>query len=95
MQDDAVHEPGHLLTPAQAAAFLNLTPRWLELSRYNGDGPPFVRVSSRCVRYRVDDLRAWIGSRIRTSTSDLGGMENTGGKSNLTEDPDPLLRGDD
>ena len=93
MQDDAVHEPERLLTPAQTADRLRLTTRWLELKRYHGGGPPFVRVSSRCVRYREADLREWISSRIRTSTSDCGVMEKTGGMSDLTEDPDPLLRG--
>jgi predicted DNA-binding transcriptional regulator AlpA len=72
MQDDAVHEPERLLTPRKAADFLSLSPRWLELKRYHGDGPPFVRISSRCVRYRESDLREWINCRIRTSTSDLG-----------------------
>ena len=61
-----------LLTPPQAADFLSLSPRWLELKRYQGDGPPFVRISSRCVRYRLTDLEAWVGERVRFSTSDTG-----------------------
>ncbi len=72
MEDDAVHEPERLLTPIQAADFLSLTPRWLELKRYQGDGPPFVRVSARCIRYRLSDIEDWVDCRIRTSTSDLG-----------------------
>ena len=72
MEDDAVHEPERLLTPIQAADFLSLTPRWLELKRYHGDGPPFVRVSARCIRYRLADIEDWVDCRIRTSTSDLG-----------------------
>lgn len=72
MEDDAVHEPERLLTPIQAADFLSLSPRWLELKRYQGDGPPFVRVSSRCIRYRLSDIEEWVACRIRTSTSDLG-----------------------
>ena len=72
MQDDAVHEPERLLTPIQAADFLSLTPRWLEMKRYHGDGPLFVRVSARCIRYRLSDIEDWVDCRIRTSTSDLG-----------------------
>ena len=72
MEDDAVHEPERLLTPIQAADFLSLTPRWLEMKRYHGDGPPFVRVSARCIRYRLSDIEDWVDCRIRTSTSDLG-----------------------
>ena len=71
MEDDAVHEPERLLTPIQAADFLSLTPRWLELKRYHGDGPLFVRTSSRCVRYRESAPRACFNCRFRTSTSVL------------------------
>jgi hypothetical protein len=42
----------------------------MEVRRYRGDGPPFVRVSSRCVRYRPEDLEAWTAARVRISTSD-------------------------
>lgn len=62
-----------LLTSAQAAEVLNLTPRFLEMRRFRGGGPRFVRVSSRCVRYRRSDLDAWVADRLRTSTSDAGG----------------------
>ena len=59
-----------LLTQEEAAGRLGLSPRFLEVRRYRGDGPPFVRVSSRCVRYRPQDLEAWTAERVRTSTSD-------------------------
>ena len=59
-----------LLTQQEAADRLNLSPRFLEVRRYRGGGPPFVRVSSRCVRYRPEDLEAWTAERVRTSTSD-------------------------
>ena len=62
-----------LLTPQQAADFLSLSPRWLELKRYHGDGPPFVRISARCVRYRFSDLEEFVRDRVRLSTSDSGG----------------------
>lgn len=70
------HDPaGVLLKPHQAAEFLSLSPRWLELKRYHGDGPPFVRISARCIRYRLADLEEWVGNRIRLSTSDVQGDE--------------------
>ena len=61
-----------LLSPAETATLLGLTQRWLEVKRYRGDGPPFVRISSRCVRYRRSDLEEWIDSRVRLSTADTG-----------------------
>lgn len=60
-----------LLTEAQAAKLIGLSRRFLQARRYNGDGPPFVRISSRCVRYRPEDLAAWAKDRIRTSTSQV------------------------
>ncbi len=61
-----------LLTQQEAAERLGMSPRWMEVRRYQGGGPPFVRVSSRCVRYRPEDLEAWAAERVRTSTSDTG-----------------------
>ncbi len=62
-----------LLTEAEAAKLLKFTPRFLQARRVRGDGPAYVHVSSRAVRYRRSDLVAWIEERVRTSTSDQGG----------------------
>ena len=61
-----------LMTPPQTAQMTGLTERGLEGMRYKGGGPPFIRISARCVRYRRGDLLAWIESRRRNSTSDDG-----------------------
>ena len=61
-----------LLTEAEAAKLLKFTPRFLQARRTRGDGPAYVHVSSRAIRYRRIDLVAWIEARVRTSTSDLG-----------------------
>lgn len=61
-----------LLDERDAGAALGMKPRTMQLWRSRGGGPPFVRVSSRCVRYRVADLEAWAAARVRTSTSDPG-----------------------
>lgn len=58
-----------LLTTEEAARFLSVRPRWLELRRHQGgDGPPFVRVSSRQIRYDADALRRWIEDRTHRHT---------------------------
>jgi hypothetical protein len=62
--------PKLLLTEEEAAESIGLTPRFLQTRRYRGDGPPFVRISIRCVRYIPADLEAWAMARRRTSTSD-------------------------
>lgn len=53
----------HLLDERGAASALGLKPRTLQEWRRRGYGPPYVRLSSRCVRYDVRDLRTWIGER--------------------------------
>ena len=54
------------------AAFLDLSVRSLQGKRYKGGGPRFVRLSSRCVKYRRIDGREYAEARLRSSTSDQG-----------------------
>ena len=55
-----------------AAAFLGLTVRTVQGLRQRGDGPRYIRVSSRCIRYTRTLLKVWADSRLRSSTSDPG-----------------------
>ena len=64
--------PGALLTTAEAAVILSLSPRTLEQLRVKGDGPPYFALGRRAVRYRRSDLDAWLDARRRKSTSDPG-----------------------
>lgn len=61
-----------LIPDTEAAPFLDLKPRGLEAMRSRGGGPKFVRVSSRCVRYRRIDLKEWADGLLRASTADIG-----------------------
>lgn len=61
-----------LFSEKHAARYLNLSPRTLRNWRTRGGGPPFVKISGRCIRYRMKDLDAWMNSRLRKSTSDKG-----------------------
>ena len=61
-----------LINEKEGGAFLDLTDRAMQGYRQRGDGPRFIRLSSRCIRYRRIDLKAWAETRIRTSTSDPG-----------------------
>jgi excisionase family DNA binding protein len=51
-----------LLTPAEVAERLRVSTRTLEFWRHQGRGPAFVRVGKR-VRYRPDDVEAFIGEQ--------------------------------
>jgi len=59
----------NLLTTKQAADILSVSVAFLERDRWAGAKVPFVRVGSRSVRYRREDLDTFIESRIYTSTS--------------------------
>jgi len=66
------YELDRLVDERQAAAFLGYTVRALQNWRLRGNGPRFVKVSSRSVRYRRRDLLAWIEERLRSHTSEAG-----------------------
>ncbi len=55
-----------LLDERAAAAALGVTPRAMQEWRRSGGGPQYVRISSRCIRYRPQDLSAWAAERLRT-----------------------------
>lgn len=46
------------LDPAQAAFYLGVSIRTLQVHRSNGTGPPFRRHARR-IRYHIDDLDNW------------------------------------
>lgn len=57
-----------LLNTDALAAELGLAPITLRKLRMRGDGPPFVKVG-RSVRYRADDVRAWLSARTHNRTA--------------------------
>ena len=61
--------PPRFLSNAQAAIFLNLSPRTLEKLRVVGGGPQFRKLGRR-VLYAVEELEAWAALRRCDSTSD-------------------------
>ena len=61
-----------LIPEKTAAEFINQKVRTLQGYRYKGGGPPFVRLSARCVKYRRIDLLRWAEAHLRASTSDSG-----------------------
>lgn len=57
-----------LLSTPQAAKFLNVSIAFLERDRWAGARIPFIKVGSRAVRYRLDDLETYINSNRQQST---------------------------
>jgi predicted DNA-binding transcriptional regulator AlpA len=59
-----------LLREKEVAGILGLSSATLRNWRTRGDGPPFVRLSGRAIRYEPVALREWVTQRRRRSTSD-------------------------
>lgn len=55
-----------LLTTAEAATYLSLSPRTLETWRSKLVGPPYVKPNGGKVRYRPEDLEQWVEESITT-----------------------------
>lgn len=75
VEQPSAHHPQDMLTTAQAAVVLGLSPRTLEQLRVKGGGVPYYALGRRAVRYKRVDLTAWLDSRRRKSTSDPGPSE--------------------
>ena len=61
-----------LLNTKQAAKILGISPAFLERDRWAGARVKFIKIGSRTVRYRLSDLKDYIDSQVRKSTSDTG-----------------------
>ena len=63
-----------LLDEREAAARLKVALRTVQGWRTRGGGPPFLRLGRGrgAIRYRPEDLEAYLAGRVRTSTSDDG-----------------------
>jgi len=63
--------PGFLLLSAkETAQRLKVSMSWLAKARMRGDGPPFIKVGSRTVRYSEAAVIQWMKGRQRLSTSE-------------------------
>lgn len=58
-----------LLTQREVAEYLHKSEAWLERARVEGGGPKFIKCG-RAVRYRADDLQAWMENNARQSTAE-------------------------
>jgi excisionase family DNA binding protein len=60
---DTEHVTERLLTPEEAAEYLNVSLTWLQQKREAGNGPRYIRIGHRTVRYRKCWLSAWVRAR--------------------------------
>ncbi len=74
VEDDFLENPDYwhgLINEHGAAEHVGLSVRSLRGYRSKGGGPEFCKISSRCIRYRRIDLKRWVDSRLRASTSEV------------------------
>ena len=67
--DTAEPRPWDNLTTAQLAVELGLHPFTLCNWRVQGRGPAYVQMCGKAIRYRRQDITAWLEAQVRTSTS--------------------------
>lgn len=67
-----IADEDRLIRVREAAEYLGVSASHLNKLRCWGGGPEFIRigVNRGAIRYRVADLRTWVESKRRRSTSD-------------------------
>ena len=57
-----------LLNTQQAAEYLNVSEAFLNRDRVESARIPFIRIGTRTIRYRMQDLEAYIEGQIKINT---------------------------
>ena len=57
-----------LVKPVEVAEYLDTTTANLAQMRYRGTGPKFVKLGHRAIRYRWEDVHAWIEANTLTQS---------------------------
>lgn len=58
------------LTLREVAAWLAVSPQFLEIARMRGTGPRFTQLAPKVIRYTRGDVKRWLKSRLHYSTSE-------------------------
>jgi hypothetical protein len=59
---------------AEASRIVGFPPCTLHTWRSRGDGPPYLKIGPRSVRYQRRTLFQWLAERQRRNTADDGGV---------------------
>ena len=62
-------QPKTYLNSEQAAEYLGISAATIKNWRKRGDGPPFIKVNARVIRYLSCDLDAWMDCKPRQTIS--------------------------
>lgn len=69
--DGSGDRPKQLLSRDDIQDQYGLSRRWLEIAAVAGNGPAFIKISPRMVRYRRDTFERWLAERTMNSTSEI------------------------
>lgn len=58
-----------LLTPAAVSELLGVAERTLERWRITGEGPRYVKLTRKVVRYLADDVATFVAERVKANTA--------------------------
>lgn len=61
------------LIEREVAELTRLSVRTLQGLRHRGGGPRWVKLGARAVRYRLEDVQAWVDEGARRTTGDCTG----------------------
>lgn len=67
-QTDTVEVP-RLLRPDQVAEYLHISERTLERWRMCGEGPQYLSLSKKLIRYAAEHLREFLAGRVKANTA--------------------------
>lgn len=62
-----------LLTAEELADYVGYTPEGLAQMRYRGNGPKFIKLGGKAIRYRWADVEAWLDQKTMQRTGDQPG----------------------
>jgi hypothetical protein len=62
--------PDELLSDQSLARWLGVSNQWPHQARIGGYGPPYLVIGPRRIRYRRDQVNAWLSSRQVRSTAE-------------------------
>ena len=69
VMQQASAEMQKLLTPAAVSELLGVAERTLERWRITGEGPRYVKLTRKVVRYLADDLATFVAERVKANTA--------------------------
>ena len=59
--------PDEYVDDKALAKMIGMSLETVQQWRTRGEGPPFVKVGPRCVRYRTGDVRDWMSANTRSA----------------------------